>query len=309
MKIKNEYIEIKKGDKKFTKKNKILDVYLHQLFDSQMNDEHDTTTISYCFIKFDNPLEGIDYDSEVDPKDYFDVILWSFRTVAPIIKTSDNIIKLIYKFSTQNFRMFYDGSSWVSPNDKTFNMFAGKQITAIGFGSYNKLFAYLDTSNMNIIINQDENLEITRADSIQSDGIVKGYDYPLHLAQDVINKTIIGRENKICAQLYSVGFGNVMGLMEEEYLLSNFIHWTTDTAVEFLLTRRKKIGHYPSENLQLGFYPTMDNSKYLIFKYRLYKRELVGSTYMTTYLNKYYTMNMANTDFDGLNVKLKIERM
>ena len=309
MKIKNEYIEIKKGNKIFTKRNMILDVYLNQIFNSQIDDDHDTTTISYCYIKFDTPLENINYNSEIDPKNYFDVMLWSFRSVAPVIKTSNNIIKLIYKFSTQNFRMYYNGTSWVNPDNKTFNMFAGRKVTAIGFGSYNKLFAFLDTSNMNIIINENEILQITRADSIQSNGISKGYDYPLHLAQDVINKTVLGRENKLYAQLYSIGFGNVMGLMEEERLISNLIYNRTNTSISFLLTRQKKVGHYPSENLQLGFYPTIDNSKYLIFKYRLYKRELINNQYVTTYLDKYYTMNMQNENFGNLRIKLEIERM
>ena len=309
MKIKNEYIEIKKGNKFFTKRNMILDTYLHQIFNSQIAIDHDTTTISYCYVKFDTPLENINYNSEVDPTDYFDVILWSFRSVAPVIKTSNNLIKLIYKFSTQNFRMYYNGESWLTPNDKKFNMFAGRKVTAIGFGSYNKLFAYLDTSNMNIIINENENLQITRVDSIQSDGIVKDYDYPLHLAQDVINKTVVGRENKLYAQLYSIGFGNIAGYMEEEYLIGDVTTGRDNNSITLEVNRTKKVGHYPSENLHLGFYPTIDNSKLLIFKYRLYQRELRNGQYVTVYLDKYYTMNMPNENSGDLQIKLSIERM
>lgn len=309
MKIKNEYIEIKKGNKVFTKRNMILDVYLHQIFNSQIDDEHDTSTIGYCFIKFDEPIGSITYESDVDPKDYFDVVLYSIKNYNPIVKTSSNVVKLIYKYNSDLNFLYNNGTSWVGKGMNTFNMFAGRRITALGFGTYNKLFAFLDTRNMNIVVNRNESVQISRVDSIQSDGIVVGYEYPLHLIQDAVNQTALGRQNKICAQLYSIGFGNVMGLMEEEYLIDDVTTTSDNNSITFNVNRTKKVGHYPSKNLQLGFYPTMDNSKYLIFKYRLYRRILVDDEYITNYLDEYYTMNMANENFGNLQIKLEIERM
>lgn len=310
MKIKNEYIEIKIGDKKFTKNNMILDTYLNKIFNSQIHAEHDESLLSYCYIKFDEPIDNINYESDIDPKDYFDIILISIKNYYPVIKTSNNTIRLIYKFNTQSF-MYHNGNSWVGQGGSNFNIFIGKKITALGFGSYNNLYAFLDTRNMNMIINQSENIQITRADLIQSDGIVKDYDYPLHLVQDVLNRTAVGREDKKYAQLYSIGFGNVAGLMEEEYLIYDVVTDGDNNSITFTLNRNKKIGHYPSDNLQLGFYPTKDNSKYLILKYRLYKKELDSSSnnYIINYLDKYYTMNMKNENFGKLQIKLKIERM
>lgn len=308
MKIKNEYIELKIGNKTFTKKNMILDVYLHQIFNSQIDDEHDTSTIGYCFIKFDEPIDSITYESNVDPKDYFDVVLVSIKNYNPVVKTSNNVVKLIYKYNSDLNFLYNNGTSWVGKGMNTFNMFAGRRITALGFGTYNKLFAFLDTRNMNVIVNENESVQISRVDSMQSEGLLIGYDYPLHLIQDAVNQTSLGRQNKICAQLYSVGFGNRIDRMEEEYLVGEVTEEVANNSITFNVNREEKIGYYPSESLQLGFYPINDNSKYLIFKYRLYKRELISDEYVTTYLDKYYTMNVENCNFGDLQITLKIER-
>ena len=107
-----------------------------------------------------------------------------------------------------------------------------------------------------------------------------------------------------------MGFGNTLGLMEEEYLINNVESDRDNYSITFDVSRTKKVGHYPSEDLQLGFYPTMDNSKYLVFKYRLYRRYYNSSTsqYVITYLDDYYTMSKPNENFGNLEIKLKIER-
>jgi hypothetical protein len=194
--------------------------------------------------------------------------------------------------------------------------FVNRKIVGIGFGTNEAsrpIFSYLDTSNMNLVINQNEMLSITRVDIFQSDGIINGYEFPLHLVNDVslkdskvVDPTDYFSNEHTNAQLYSVGFGNTLGLLEEEYLINDVLKSRDDNSITFNVQRDKIIGIYPNTNLNLGFTPLKDNSKYLIFKYRLYR---IDNHNNITYLDKYYTMNMLNDSFGDLDIKLKIERL
>jgi hypothetical protein len=208
-----------------------------------------------------------------------------------------------------NEGVFYTEGQYLYSND--FSRFDGRKITAIGFGFGNTVFAFLDTSNMNIIVNGNEGINITREDILQSDGVCYGIDFPLHLVNDIAyydfsvtqTHTLIKK-----AQLYSVGFGNALGLMEEEHLIGDVQVARDDNSITLDLNRVKKLGHYPSEDLHLGFYPTMDNSKYLVFKYRLYQYATDDEEFYQ-YTDEYYTMSMPNENFGDLEIKLKLERL
>ena len=317
MKVKNEYVEIKNGNKTYIRKNMILDRYIKNLFSSQITtEETGSVLINDCFIKLDTPLENVDYDTNLTSSD-FDITLYgssyNYTLGEEIFKETSvlnkNSIKATYNFSNEG--MFLYNGNFYSNNE--FEMFSGRKITAIGFGFGIYVLAYLDTTNMNIVINGNENLSIVRVDKYESDGICKGMDFPLHLVNDIAHyeeTEIQISEYEYIKEttrsiLYSVGFGNTLGLMEEEYLIGDLETVIDDNSITFDLTRTKKVGHYPSKDLQLGFYPTMDNSKYLVFKYRLYRRDGYGNV---TYLNRYYTMSMLNENFGNLEIKLKIER-
>ena len=318
MKVRNEYIQIKMGNKTWTKKNMILNEYLYRMFDSQINTEHDKCYISRCFLKLDTPIENVDYDSEILPSQ-FDITIRNIvdeKYFNQRTARTKNSIRINYIFDSNS--MFIIDGEWHEIS--IMNNYINRRIMGIGFGvdDSSNIFAYLDTSNMNIAINYNEKISISRIDLLQSDGICDGIEYPLHLVNDFAFKDtkeveVSGLYTKEYteAQLYSVGFGNCRGLMEEEYLISDVEIERDETSITFNVQRDKKMGHYPSENLDLGFYPTMDNSKYLLFKYRLYRRYKndFSDEYVINYLDKYYTMNMANEDFGNLNVKLKIERL
>lgn len=310
MKVSNEFVEVKIGNRSFTKKNMILNTYLNKIFNSQMDTEHSRTDIHRCFIKLDTPIENLNYNSELSGTTDFDIIV--YPSFVNQIILDKNFIKVIYNFDIT--RYLYDGKVYYNSD---FYMFDGRKITAIGFGINDECVAVADTSNMNIIINTKENFHITRVDNFQSDGTCSNFDYPLHLVNDVAKaeeKYFQLPTNDFVyeytmAQLYSVGFGNVEGLMEEEYLIENVEVDRDDYSITLNVPRTKKVGFYPSENLHLGFYPVKDNSKYLIFKYRLYRRYIdLNDEYVVTYLDRYYTMSKPNTDFGDLNIKLKIER-
>ena len=312
MKVKNEYIQIKVGDKTWTKKNMILNEYLYRTFDSQINVLHNGFYISECFLKLDTPIENVDYDSEISPSE-FDITMKNLFT-EKIFKQraamTSNSIRINYVFD--NDSIFIIDNSWYEAS--IMNNYAGRRIMGIGFGKDDatNIFAYLDTSNMNIVINYNESISISRVDLFQSEGVCSGLEYPLHLVNGVALKdttwnstTMLNEYTK--AKLYSVGFGNTMGLMEEEYLVDDVETERDDTSITFNVQRNKKTGHYPSENLQLGFYPISDNSKYLIFKYRLYRIDARKEN--IRYLDEYYTMSVPNENFGDLNIKLKIERL
>ena len=311
MKVKNEYVQIKIGDKTWTKKNMILNEYLYRLFDSQINVLHDDCYISCCYLKLDTSIEDVDYDSEILPSEFDITIknLPSEKYFKAKTTRTNNSIRINYVFDSNS--LFIIDNLWHEAS--IMKNYANRRIMGIGFGIDNStnIFAYLDTSNMNIVINYNESISISRVDLLQSDGVCDGIEYPLHLVNDLAFKdtkwnSTTGFNEYTKSQLCSVGFGNKLGLIEEEHLINDVEISRDDTSITFNTNRIKKVGNYPSENLRLGFYPTMDNSKYLIFKYRLYRHSSDGTN---AYLDEYYTMSMPNENFGNLNVKLKIERL
>lgn len=316
MRIKNEYVEIKVGNKVYTKQNMILNTYLKAIFDKQFVQDMNIRYLRYCYLKLDTPLENIDYDSEISSFD-FDIVIP--ETIKPSISATDKNIKVLYNFEDRVYFFKRNGGSWAGITGSNFDMFEGKRVVGIGFGvgfGINaKAFAYLDTRNMNIVINKNERFRVSRLDNIISDGISKGIEYPLHLVNDIVKKdpkyiqvNNVNYEEITKSQLYSIGFGNTIGYMEEEYLINDVETDRDDNSITFNVNRTKKVGHYPSEDLHFTFYPTMDNSKYLIFKYRLYRIYRVGEENIITNLDKYYTMSKPNENFGNLEIKLKIER-
>ena len=304
MKIKNEYVEIKIGNKIYKKQNMILNTYLYRLFNSQISTSALSSNINRCYIKLDTPIENVDYDTELNGNTDFDIILIPAvrnEKIASIVSSSSNYVKLKYSFNDNVFK--YNNKTYYSDD---FSMFNKRKITAIGFGNGYNCFAFLDTNNMNIVINGNEKTIITRVDNFMSDGSSKDFDFPFHLVQDAIYYDLDdSRDEFTKAQLYSIGFGNTLGYMEEEYLINNVETSVDDNSITLNVNRTKKIGHYPSKDLHFTFYPTMDNSKYLIFKYRLYRSI---NNQLFVYLDKYYTMSKKNENFGNLEIKLSIER-
>lgn len=320
MKVKNEYVQVKIGDKTYTKKNTLLDRFLQRIFKSQIDLQHNSAEINVCYIKLDTPLTYDNINNVV--KSDFDIELYGGTSSGTssrnnfdfMSEKNKNSVKITYNYNPYSSAMFEYNNEYYGGSSQ-FEMFIGRKITAIGFGS-GVLFAIVDTSNMGIYIDATEKIQITRVDLYQSDGVVKGLDFPLHLVNDNAHYNITYNDNateETMAQLYSVGFGNIIGSMEEEHLINDVLDETGDTYIKLNVNRVKKLGHYPSENLQLGFYPTLDNSKYLIFKYRLYKKitniDTSGETTIDyEYLDQYYTMSKPNETFGDLNIKLEIER-
>ena len=325
MKIKNEYVQIKIGDKTYTKKNMILDIYINKIFQSQINPSFSLDAeINSCFIKLDNPLENISYDSLLSGND-FDIVLENgIRSLADgeelfinnSVKTNNNVL-INYKFTSDGDFQYKYQNIWINGNKNDFDIFNGRKITNIGFGS-NDCYAVVDVSDLNIIINSDEKVIITRVDLYQSDGVCNGFDYPLHLVNfnaKYNSRDVEGVEKCTVAQLYSIGLGNVPGLMLDEQVIDFSQAQIEDNNITINFSRRINKGIYPSNNLfpSVNLFPKKDNSKYLILKYRLVEIENIYNT--KTYLDKYYTMSykydlsMYDNQQKNISFNLKIERM
>lgn len=342
MKIKNEYIKIKQGEKEITLKNYIYDSYLSLYSTTQYNvsderivelvGELQDKTLDVCYIKFDEPLQDITNATIQD----FEVRAGTKRRN---FTANGNKINILYDY---NFSRATDLSTdrWIDIND-----FIGRKITALGFGGLYNIFACLDVSNYDIYVLEDENLTLTRKDTISSEAICVGRDFPVHLSpigdydNAIYNPVAHGYENKY-AQIYSVGFAKTLGTFEEEYVIGQDIDLKieSDTSFGFNLKKGENATIFPRNDLYAGndvfplplyiqtelyprtnlfcdndLYPSDSNYKYIVFKYRLYLIHWEGEDETTgyiriKYLDEYYNMYIENTTKGLFEIVEKIER-
>ena len=347
MKFENKYIKIKNKRQEITVHNYIYDEYLslfskaqYLLFDI---DESDQLTINrlyttncdknfeYCYIKFDNELTDVKNAGMED----FDILI---KITKKSIEGNESSVTTDYEVTLQEF--FYDE---ISQETLNLNDFANKKIMAVGFGNNRTVFACVDLSNYQISIEDNEPLSIFRRDIITTDGVVDGIDLPLHLAPfsnifkgNKIEEVI--EYEPVWATLYSVGFGNVRGVMNEEFIIDKDINIIKENDKEFGFKLNKKVGntYYPctkiysnsnryplAEYSKKEFYPSIGsyagnskyplyaNFKYIIYKYRLYfmyRNKETGNA-KVIFLDEYYTLSYHEETAKGLfEIKTKIER-
>lgn len=342
MKIKNEYIKIKQGEKEITLNNYIYDEYLSLFSTTQYNvsderivdlvGEQNDKTLDLCYIKFDEPLEDITNATEED----FEVRAGTKRRN---LTTSENKINILYDYDFNRATDLSTGR-WININD-----FIGRKITALGFAGLDSIYACLDVSNYDIYVLEDENLTLTRQDTISSEATCVGYNFPVHLSpvgdydNAIYNPIAHGYENKY-AQIYSVGFAKTLGTFEEEYVIGQDIDLRveSDTSFGFNLKKGENATIFPRNDLYAGndvfplplyiqtelyprttlycdndLYPSDSNYKYIVFKYRLYTIHWEGEDETTgyiriKYLDEYYNMYIPNTTKGLFEIVEKIER-
>lgn len=347
MKFENKYIKIKTKKQEITVHNYIYDEYLslfskaqYLLFDIDESEPYTASelyttnydkTFQYCYIKFDNELNNVKKAS----KENFDI---QVKISNKSIEGNESSITADYEVTIQS--IFYDE---INKKMLHLNDFAGKKITALGYGNSTTVFACVDLSNYQISIEYDEPLSIFRRDIITTDGVVDGIDLPLHLApfsNDFKKYKIdeIIEYEPVWATLYSIGFGNVRGVMSEEFIINKDVKVIKENDKEFGFKLNKKAGntYYPyaiiysnSNKYPLaeqskkefypgiksysgsGKYPLFANIKYIIYKYRLYYmyRDKVTGNAKVIFLNEYYTLSYHEEKAKGLfEIKTKIER-
>lgn len=329
MKIKNEYIKIK-TNQEVVLHNYIYDEYLKIFSKSQIEDDEDKLyvlnhkkTMSSCYIKFENNFEDITNKTIND----FDIRISSVQME---VNGSNQNVNAIYTYSTKNG--IYDITA--KKNVDNLNNYAGKKITALGFGN-EEILVCVDTSNYSIYVINDEELSISRKDIISSDAICDGAEYPIHLAPIFEYTTYTSASGKykspIYAKLYSIGLGQSIGNISEEYIIGKDIDIKeeSDTTFGFNLRKGNEQSVFPRNNLHCGsgkyplplyvrkelysrinlyslnsLYPLASNYKYIIYNYEMYYFDRGNAKHSLGY----YTMNLYDTTKGIFKILTKMER-
>lgn len=339
MRIKNEYIKIKTGNKTTTLQNYIYDSYLSPFSKTQyLTDLSDITQeqakkiMSQVYIRFDDNLPDVTNASISD----FEIYNANNKTG---IETSINNIKTSYDYFLNNAYKISDFSA-INISD-----YYNKKITALGFGNNMTLYACLDVSNYNIYVLEDEEIYISRKDIITTETECYGYDYPIHLMptgdiKNAIYNSISGQYEPLYAKLYSMGFSKSKGVLDEEYIIGQDINIDIidNTKFGFKLLKGENETIYPQNNIYTSddmyplppfsreelfpkntlfpkenLFPKESNYKFIFYKYRLYTIHWNGTdpnigSYEIQYLNQYYTTFLKNNTTGYFEIVTKIER-
>jgi hypothetical protein len=305
MKIKNELVSLKIGNKQYDFKNLILDEYLKRFILRQL----DTTTLRYIpyqimlntiLFKFDTPFENLSPQSEIFPENFDIAFIGGCKSVITI--ASPSIITTKYTYDMENF--IYDYNKKKGGN-LPFEDYYGKKIVAIGFSSYfasftnkNKVCAILDTSNYNIYMQANQKLECTRKDTISTDALFWSSDdrikAPVHLSpyggEPLLyqnpypgfreeDKKFFKARSAIPTKgvLYSIGLSSYTDYIDKEFVIGKdviVVQNGTELSIQSInndFNFEKELHPnnliYPSANL----YPIKSNYKYVIFKYKVYQ--------------------------------------
>ena len=319
MKIRNDLVAIKIGDKQYDFNNLILDAYLEKFVKAQLSKEINSVALDkdlkYCLLKFDKPFDNLQENTELHNQD-FDICLVAGSKRSQT--NTDNTIITQYNYETENWNVWdYDKNTAI---DTYLSDYVGKKITAIGFNTYwinDKNFqvkypvcAVLDTSNYNIYLQENQNFTVIRKDIITTDALfysnnVNKVPAPLHL-MPINNKAVIEpttlekQEGNIFYSrtgedashgiLYSVGLSSFIDKIDKEFIIGQDVEVVQNGTklainnIENLLSKYKTYlasNLYPNSNL----YPSKAEYEYLIVKYKVWQNILSG-----TYDNPIYTM-------------------
>ena len=286
MKVKNEYVRLKIGNKEITKKNMILNLYLKYLIDAQLGTDGSkvNTDISRIGIRLDSSLD-VNEDSElIMTASNFQ--LQFFNPKYTITKTP-NTLQINYYADDSN-GIIYDSQYKLLSELEELN---GRKITGIAFGNTLRALTYLDTTEYDLTFDNRLILEVSRLDILTTDGLASSLegdlDYPFHLAQ---RKSAEYDENgnQLFCQLYSVGFGMTPRLMNEEYPIGTYVTINRDDDYSY---------SFELENIG---YP------YIFYRYRFYYLE--KDTLEPIYIDKYYYVSVKTEKNGIIKCISKIER-
>ena len=306
MKIKNELVSLKIGNKQYDFKNLILNEYLKRFIYNQI----DTTSrnilknqnlLRILLLKFDTPFENLSEKSILYPTD-FDISFVGKSCKAIDTNVSENLITIKYTYATDDYIYDYNKKKG---GDLPLSDYYNKKIVAIGFATNwvhftqnNKICAVLDTSNYNIYLQANQKLECTRKDTISTDALFWSNDKrikgPVHLCptggepllyQDPYpgfreeDKKIFNARSAIPTKgvLYSIGLSSYIDYIDKEFVIGKdviAVQNGTELSIQSINNdynfEKELHPHnsiYPSSNL----YPIKSNYKYVILKYKVYQ--------------------------------------
>lgn len=343
MRIKNDFVSIKIGEKQYDFRNLIMDEYLKRFARAQLN-KNDTRIIrnnkflGYCLLKFDTSFENLTSSSEIHNQD-FDICLVGGAIYSEEI--NDSMIFAKYNYVTDWVVWDYKKNT---ANEITLKDYKGRKITAIGFNSWWAndgnanlkwpVCAILDTSNYNLYLQENQNFAVTRRDIISSDALFWSNNSkvkaPAHLApygiEPILYQKAIIDENGVVNYakenafgiLYSVGFSSWVDYIDKEYVIGKDVEVVNNgteleiKGLENYLSNDNSL--FPSENIYPGsnLYPIQSKYKYVILKYKLWQkmitRENEEDIYIPTDTGAYYHQAIPIENFGKSNLKIKYER-
>lgn len=308
MKVKNLEIGIKIGlkERKFT--NLILNNYIELFANSLL--EFKSKQLQACAINITKQNINIDensttmqYDTVKLNRDFQEVL-------------TENTIINKYTFTDE------DGVELFP----SLNEFSGQTIKQIGFGIYDyetstfTMYAYLDVSKYNIIIQAGQPIVISRTDKIVSDmkfwsnsNTIKA---PYHLTADGLHEISGMDYTRVLPQLYSCGFGILPYLYIDEYLVEDLDIEKTGTGeitITGINSNFAKNDLFPRPDLYPSpdLYPQAPTANLLIYKFKMY-REVYEDPMLPPILEDtglYYVQYKELTRFGLIeNLKIKYER-
>lgn len=306
MKVSNEYVQVSLGKRVFTRKNMLLNRYLQHLIDMQFKGNGDLYGARFTEVLFQ-----LDIPKEVNKNDeinYYSDGVYNFtgrfNDGTYQQSTNKNSIKLIQSFSQGS--SYYIGSQ-IHYSDEDYLI--GHKLVGVGFAISGKLMTWVDLSDMNIIIQEGEKLNISRVDNFSTDLEITGYNYPRHLTN--LRQESYSDQNPITAVfLYSIGLGEDKDYMNKEYIIGQDVI-KVDEPLGFTLPITKETNSqiYTSENLQpfSNIYPSKTTDNYIIYKYKIYKEVIIDgeTTYEDT--GKYYlgSIKIKNENLQYIKTKIR----
>ena len=345
MKIKNELVSIKIGNKYYDFNNLILDEYLKRFVKAQLDkDKLDSTSynkkLNYCFLKFDTPFENLKGDTDLNNQD-FDICFISKSISNQTI--NERQISIQYDYQISSNATIFDYSQ--NNTSAKLSDYYGRKITAIGFNNTYAddsnleikipVCAVLDTSNYNIYLQENQELSITRKDIITTDALFYSNDKnkvqgPAHLAPcgvpQIIHQPNIYESSFIWKKfddpgygiLYSIGLSSYTDYIDKEFVIGQDIQVEQNgtelkiNGLENYLTTDSPL--FPSNDIypSSDIYPIKSNYKYIIFKYKVWQIVHSGTYYDTvatpTDTGYFYYQAIPIDKFGKSNLKIKYER-
>lgn len=343
MKVKNEYIIIKNGNKQIKLQNLILNKYLDLITENQtLNSiQRNNLEMESCYLKFDEPLE-FDGNSTVT-SDSFDI---TFAYEDMNINSSNKQIEVNYLYTSipKRFKIFdiSNGGYIYSLED-----YIGRKITAIGFGlSYFgdeaiELYACVDTRNYNLYIEDVNKLfSISRRDIFSTDANFycpsKLVDSPIHLFSKM--PFLASRSDYgYFAVPVSIGLGLTYQTISEEHSIlpysehievgtrllkildelnvtysDNGLYPSSDLSPSENLWPARKIteGIFPSLNVYPGetVYPLEVPYQYVQIKYEIFKITVTNTVATKEDTGQYYLISIPINGREKIKTNIYYER-
>lgn len=334
MKVKNEYILIKKRNKEIKIQNTILLRYIKNIIQNQLSPENRANLVmTTLFLKFDRPLS---FNSSTDlQKNDFDIYT-TYNLMSTEISDSETIINYLYELNhnTKDIKT----ESWIASIEPYLN----RLITAIGFGAVDQgeltVYACVDTSNYGLYIDDlTEVFSVSRKDRISTDAIfysnnkkIKG---ALHLFEgQYIYNHVNFPEIRLVGILKSVGVGTTFFNMNQEIKINDKDLIVSDDKI--LINKEFEIKHtsegllpdidlypndsqyperiiniplFPNKNVypEIEQYPFEAPYQYMQLKYEIYSINTINGIITNT--GTYYLLSKAIGEKQKIKINIKYE--